>query len=229
MKKLLIYILMALAINTFGQTNQKKNPIDFLPKGYVVFEKILGDLNKDGADDCVLIIKGANKKQIIKDEYRGELDQNRRGIIILFNKNGYYEAGIKNYNCFSSENEDGGVYYAPELTVEILKGNLLIHYAHGRYGAWKYIFRYQNADFDLIGYDASHKTDFESDYVSFDEESINLLSKKKLTRKVIKIDADGKESYKDSWKNIVIIKPVKLSEVDDFDKLHINEILKEKE
>ena len=59
------------------KVEQKQNPTDFVPKGYVVFEKINGDLNKDGSDDCVLIIKGTDKNQIIKDEYRGQLDRNR--------------------------------------------------------------------------------------------------------------------------------------------------------
>jgi hypothetical protein len=230
MKKLLPYLLITAGINSFGQPTQKKDPAAFVPKGFVVAEKIQGDLNKDGVNDCVLLIKATDKKQIIKDEYRGELDRNRRGIIVLFSKNDqYYEQAMKNYTCFSSENEDGGVYYAPELSIEIGKGNLLISYAHGRYGGWKYSFRYQNGDFDLIGYDASYQNDFNTDYVTFDEESINFLTKKKLTREVIKVDADGKESYKDSWKNIVLIKRIKLSEITDFDELYIAEMLKEKD
>ena len=53
-------------LNLTGE--QKKNPNDFLPKGFMVFEKINGDLNNDGIEDCVLIIKGTDKKQIIIDE-----------------------------------------------------------------------------------------------------------------------------------------------------------------
>ena len=107
------------------------NPTDFLPKGFVVSEKISGDLNKDGIKDCVLIIKGTSKKQIITDEYRGKLDRNRRGIIVLLNKKDHYELAVKNESCFSSENEDGGVYFPPELSVEIKKGNLYIQYGQG--------------------------------------------------------------------------------------------------
>ncbi len=228
MKKLLLYLLIIAGTNSFGQPNQKKDPAAFVPKGFVVAEKIQGDLNKDGVNDCVLLIKGTDKKQIVKDEYRGELDRNRRGIIVLFRKNDQYEQVMKNDACFSSENEDGGVYYAPELSIEILKGNLIISYAHGRYGAWKYIFRHQNTDFELIGYDANYQNNLDTDYVTFDEASINLLSKKKLTREVIKVDANGKETYKDKWKNIELIKRVKLSEINDFDELQIDELIKEK-
>lgn len=209
--------------NTTDQHNltveQKKNPTDFLPKGFVVFETINGDLNKDGIEDCVLIIKGTDKNQVITDEYRGQLDRNRRGIIILFNKNDHYELAVKNYDCFSSENEDGGVYFAPELSFEIKNGNLYTHYGHGRYGYWKYTFRFQNSDFELIGYDAGYRSNFVSDWVIFNEESINFLSKKKLTKEIIKVATDGKETFKETWKDLSIDGHIKLSEIKDFDKL----------
>ena len=103
--------------STIVVSETQKKPEDFLPKGFMVFDKKFGDLNKDGLDDCILIIKGTNKENIIQHEYRGELDRNRRGIIVLFKKNDSYELAVKNYDCFSSENEEGGVYYAPELDV----------------------------------------------------------------------------------------------------------------
>jgi hypothetical protein len=145
MKKLLAFLLTILTTTVFGQVGQ--NPTDFLPKGFVIFEKINGDLNKDGIEDCVFIIKGTDKNQIITDEYRGQLDHNRRGIIVLLNKNGYYELVVENKDCFSSENEEGGVYFAPELSLKIQNGNLYVYYEHGRYGYWKYTFRFQNSGF----------------------------------------------------------------------------------
>ena len=193
----------------------KKNPIDFLPKGFLVFETIKGDLNKDGIEDCVLIIKGTDKKQIISDEYRGKLDRNRRGIIVLINKKDFYELAVKNENCFSSENEDGGVYYAPELSVEIKKGNLFVHYGHGRYGYWQYNFRYQESDFELIGYESSN-----GGAVIESETSINFLSKKKQEKVNTNENAEGgDEVFKETWKKINVNRLIKLSEIKDFDEL----------
>jgi hypothetical protein len=194
---------------------QKQNPTDFLPKGYVVFEKINGDLNKDGIEDCVLIIKGTDKKQIITDEYRGKLDRNRRGIIVLFNKKDHYELAVKNENCFSSENEDGGVYFAPELSVEIKKANLFVHYGHGRYGYWQYNFRCQESDFELIGYESSN-----GGAVIESETSINFLSKKKQEKVNTNENAEGgDEVFKETWKKINVNRLIKLSEIKDFDEL----------
>jgi hypothetical protein len=192
----------------------KKNPTDFLPKGFIVFKKIYGDLNKDGIEDCVLIIKGTDKNQVITDEYRGQLDRNRRGIIILFNKNDQYELAIKNYNCFSSENEDGGVYFAPELSVEIEKGNLYFHYGHGRYGYWKYTFRFQNSNFELIGYN-----EFSNGAINNHETRVNFSTKKK--REIIYINDD--EVVDDTWKKININRIIKLSEIKDFAELDMTD------
>lgn len=193
------------------------NPTDFLPKGFVVSEKISGDLNKDGIKDCVLIIKGTSKKQIITDEYRGKLDRNRRGIIVLLNKKDHYELAVKNESCFSSENEDGGVYFPPELSVEIKKGNLYIQYGHGRYGNWEFNFRYQNSDLELIGYESSN-----GGAVVESETSINFLTKIKLEKVNTNENAEGgDEVFKETSKKININKLIKLSEIEDFDNLNM--------
>jgi hypothetical protein len=79
MKKGLLLLLMLLQAQVLaeGATLNTKDPLDFVPKGYVVFEKIEGDLNKDGQSDTVIVVKGTDKRNVIVDEYRGELDRNR--------------------------------------------------------------------------------------------------------------------------------------------------------
>ena len=218
MKKLLIFLTIFYTATVFGQTEQGKEFSDFLPKGFVIVERINGDLNKDNIADCVLIIKGIDKSKIIKDEYCGELDRNRRGIMVLFSKKDHYELAVKNYDCFPSENEDGGVYFAPELSVEINKGNLDIHYGHGRYGYWSYSFRFKYSDFELIGYDSSENRGPIVNRVT----SVNFLTKKKQTKENINENAEGDdEVFKETWENINVDKFVKLSEIKDFDELDI--------
>jgi hypothetical protein len=142
----------------------------------------------------------------------------------LFSKNDQYELVIKNYDCFSSENEDGGVYLPPELSIEIKKGNLYIHYGHGRYGYWHYTFRHQNSDFELIGYDGSSNRGPVTQYVT----SINFLTKKKLTRDNLNKDKENsheeyvEDDFVDTWENIIIEKLLKLSEIKDFDELDMS-------
>lgn len=198
----------------------KKNLADFIPKNYVPFDTIKGDFNKDGLEDIVLIIKGTDKSKVIQHEYRGELDRNRRGIIALLNKNGGYELAAKNYDCFSSENEEGGVYYAPELDFEIKTGKLYINYAHGRYGYWNYTFRYQNSDFELIGYDASSNRG----PIVLTETSINFLTGKKIINHNINENTyDDDEVFEKTETKISKNKLIKLSEIKDFDELEFSE------
>lgn len=197
----------------------KKNLADFIPKNYVPFDTIKGDFNKDGLEDIVLIIKGTDKSKVIQHEYRGELDRNRRGIIALLNKNGGYELAAKNYDCFSSENEEGGVYYAPELDFEIKNGKLYINYAHGRYGYWNYTFRYQNSDFELIGYDS---TSSNGPIVDSDL-SINFLTRTKVVNVNINENAENEgEIFKKTVTKISRNKLIKLSEIKDFDELEFS-------
>jgi len=127
-----------------------------------------------------------------------------------------YELALKNIDCFASENEDGGVYFAPELSLEINKGNLYVNYGHGRYGYWKYTFRYRNSDFYLIGYD-----NVEGGAVIERETSINFLSKKKQVKVNTNENAQGgDEVFKETWTNITVTKLLKLREIKDFNNVN---------
>lgn len=186
----------------------------FIPKSYVLFEAIEGDLNKDGKKDLVLIVKATAPKQWIYDEYRGRLDRNRRGILVFLNENGSYKKLSQNLNAFSSENEDGGVYFPPELYVEIKNNKLLINYAHGRYGWWGYSFRYENNDMRLIGYEESSN---HGPYIS-SETSINYLTGKKVYRKNLNEDDETNPRCKETWSKVYKL-PIYLSRIHDFDEL----------
>ena len=187
----------------------------YIPAKYVLFEAIQGDLNKDDIQDLVLIVKATDPTQWVNHEYRGKLDRNRRGMIVLLADKGKYKPILSNLSCFSSENEEGGVYFAPELWLEINKGLLNVHYGHGRYGYWNYSFRLQNQDLRLIGYDSSSN---HGPYVD-SETSINFLTNKKVIRKNLNEDLDGDPKFKETWSNIKT-PPIYLSTIKDFDELN---------
>jgi hypothetical protein len=222
MKLFSTFSLALIAAIAFGQPVLKQNANDFIPKGFVLSSTSIGDLNKDGVDDKVLLVKGTDKGAFVKNEYGELVDRNRRGLVILFKKGDLYELVLKNANCFSSENEDGGVYYAPELSLEIGKGNLYVNYAHGRYGYWKYTFRYRKGDFYLIGYDNS-----EGGAAVEKETSINFLSKKKQVKVNTNENAQGgDEVFKETWTNITVTKLLKLREIKDFENFEEVDMLK---
>ena len=217
MKKILLILPFFLLTNLDCKA-QNNQPSDFIPKGYAEFGKYFGDLNNDGLDDCVLIVKKTDTANIVTNRFDKKVDRNRRGIIVLFKNKKGYELADKNYNCFSSENEDGGVYFPPELWIDFKRKNLIIHYGHGRYGYWRYTFRYQNSNFELIGYDRSN-----GGVVIRSETSINFLTKKKLVRENINEKAEGNdEVFKETWSDIKLENLIKLSEIKDFDELDMH-------
>lgn len=219
MKKLIAFLIVLVSSIGYSQ----KNPIDFVPDGYFLFDNYYCDLNKDGVEDCVVIIKGTDKSQVVNDGYGGEADRNRRGVIMLLKKDDHYEVAVENHTCLASDQEDGGVYFAPELDVSINKGNIYFNYLHGRYGSWTYTFRYQNSDLALIGYDSSYRSNLSFDYVTFDEISVNFLSKKKLMSEVTAVDSEGEETIKESWINIEVNELVKLSKIQDINDINFEE------
>lgn len=211
-------ILPFFLLITFGCKAQNEQPSDFIPKGYTEFEKYTGDLNKDGFEDCVLVIKKKDSANVVMNRFDKKVDRNRRGIIVLFKKEKGYELADKNLDCFSSENEDGGVYFPPELWIEIKNKKLYVHYGHGRYGYWEYTFRFQNSNFELIGYDQSYHR---GPYI-VQQISINFSTKKKLERKNTyqpKNEEDIKEVFNEKWSDIDIESLTRLSEIKDFDEL----------
>jgi len=186
----------------------------YIPAKYQLFEAIEGDLNKDGVKDVVLIVKATYPKAFVHDEYRGQLDRNRRGVIVLLNEKGKYKAVVSNLNCFSSENEDGGVYFPPELWMEIKNNILSVNYSHGRYGYWRYLFRLDGNDLRLIGYDDSnnHGPLIQS------QTSINFLTGKKVIRDNLSQDPEKDPKFKETWSKINQA-PIYLSKVKDFNDL----------
>jgi hypothetical protein len=211
-------------LNIISVERKSKNPENFVRSDETVFEKIFGDLNNDGKEDYVIITKQTKKSAFETDENRGELDRNRRGIIIAFNEGEYYHTVLTIPDCFSSENEDGGVYFAPELSDKKKKRNLIVHYGHGRYGWWQYVFRYQNDNFELIGYDSSDNRGPITEKMT----SINFLTKKIQTKTNTNPDPDSEEVFEETWQDIVIDNLVKLTDIRDFSEFNVNSCYSEK-
>lgn len=204
--------------NNADENSYRMKPSGFIPKDFVLYEELFGDLNNDGLEDCVLIIKGTDKEKILVEENAVNLNRNRRGILVLFKNEKGYELVLKNYDCFSSESEEGSAYFDPELKVSIKKGNLEIAFSHGKHGFWTYNFQHKNDDFELIKYNVTAS----NGNVIKSETTIDYLSKKKTIKtNTNKKNENGEEVFKEKVENIVIKKIVKLSEIKDFDELNI--------
>ena len=187
-----------------------------IPDQYFLFDAVEGDLNQDGHKDAVLIVKKIDPKGWVNHPDQGRLDRNRRGIVVLLQNQGKYQKLMQNLTAFSSENEEGGVYFSPQLSVDIRKNILEIHYGHGRYGYWTYKFRLEQQDMRLIGYDLSSNRGPYTDY----RVSINFLSnQRKHSQNINLADRDLEEKFKHTWSR-VNYSPIYLSQIKDFDELN---------
>ena len=216
---LMFVLFVSFDVLAHSQTDIGKQDIThFIPKGYKLFDKIYGDLNQDGTTDCVLIIKAMRKDGFVEGDDGNVIDRNRRGIIILFSKQDGYELALKNYDCFSSENEDGGDYGPPELSINIRRGKLYVDYNYGRYGFWDYCFRYQDSDFALIGFDRSENWGA----TVFTKKSINFLTGTEYIDKNINSkNPDGKKVFRRKIVKMARKPLYKLSKIKDFDDLGV--------
>jgi hypothetical protein len=219
MKRVWLAAMLLSAVNAWGQAAPATadHPENLVPAGFVVVEKVRGDLNRDDLDDVVLVIKATARTGHVFDEWHGWQDRNRRGLIIAFRDGDRFRKVLENRNCFSSENEDWGVYFPPELSLKIQARSLVIHYAHGRYGYWTYKFQFRNNDFEMIGYDAAEH----QGPTLLSDLSVNFLTNQVRVRKNMAPPGDEKERLQETWAKLPLARPPKLRAAQDFDELQI--------
>lgn len=197
----------------------------FVPTGFVLQgQQCDWDFNQDGKSDCVLLIKNTQKSAWEEDERNPNqmVDRNRRGIIILLQADTGYQKVLENRAIFASENEYGGVYFAPELDITGKGKKLILHYGHGRYGFWSYSFDYRKVngkpDFYLIGYDSSYNR---GPYVE-STVSINFLTHKIRYQKNQETDWDSDTPrFKTIWRDFAKQPLIKLSDIDDIENIDL--------
>ena len=218
-KHLKVFLITVLITSCGSAKLQNKEPLYFIPENYVLYQKYDTDLNKDGIEDCILIIKNTKKEHVVVNRQDKTVDRNRRGIIVLFKKKNTYQLVDRNIDCFYSENEDGGVYYAPQLSVETDDGDIILNYEHGRYGSWNYRFRFINDSYKLIEYNGTSLFG----PITRSETIINFLTKEKLFKENINEDDEGNDEIFKETKSIISIEQIiKLSEIKDFEDLDLS-------
>ncbi|WP_196937118.1 hypothetical protein [Sphingobacterium hungaricum] len=121
------------------QTLRSKNWKDFLPKGQVLDSLTTGDLNKDGLDDLVMVYES---EKLLKQEK----NDCRTLIILLKQKDGYYQLAAESNGAISGENMNNVFFNG----LEIKNGILIIQHDFLR-GGCVHKYRYQNGGFYLIG------------------------------------------------------------------------------
>ncbi len=176
----------------------------FIAKDEKLLEQNWGDLNKDGKKDVVLIVEKTDPKNMIYNEGLGvdTLNCNPRKIMVLFYTKSGYEKVVENIEFVPSENSSVSPCLADPLEdgyVEIKKGVLRVSFNYWlSCGSWEmstntYVFRYQNDQVELIGFDYSsiHRASGE-----IREGSFNFMTMKKELKTGGNIADDSEENVK---------------------------------
>lgn len=217
MKPYLLAITLSIFILPQTAFSYSGNLKSFIPKNFTLLKThCQADFNKDNKKDCVLLIKDTQKSAWQQDINNRLVDRNRRGIVILLKIKTGYQKVLENKALLESENEDGGIYYAPELEIIAKNNKLILKYLHGRYGHWSFTFDYRTIDnkqdFYLIGYDSVMAN---GAYIKYTN-SINFLTHK-LQRQTNtnKDEQSDSTKFKTTWHNFPKDTPLRLSQIDD--------------
>ena len=197
---------------------ESQDPARFTLDNLNITDEVTGDLNKDGIVDYVFLVKGVDPAYVVHSDMMGMVDRNRRGLVILLSESDDYQLTVQNIGCFSSGLEEPGNYTKPELDLIIQNGILKVHFAHGRYGYWRYLFRYQDEAFKLIGYFHSY-----GGSIVEKEVSINFSTRKKKVKVNVNENAQGgDEEYQVEWSRFELDALIRLSDIQDFDMLDLS-------
>lgn len=137
MKKLILLPLLLICVNTFSQTTSKKDTFTLL------VTKVLGDLNKDNLEDKVVVTQDT-----INENAPYKLQ------IFFAQPNGQFKLIATSTKIIAPQYPDGRDGYRTGdgfLDVTIIKGMVSVNFGLLR-GHFEHKFRFQNGNFELIGF-----------------------------------------------------------------------------
>lgn len=161
------------------------NAAAFVPAGWKLESSASGDLNGDGRADLAIVLRGANRRNIVANPDglgQNPFDTNPRILAVLFGQaTGGYRLALENHTLIPRPDnpvasdflEDGGV----KIERGVLKVTMSFFLSAGGWGtaARTYTFRWQNSRFELIGFD---KRDLQRNTGEMVSTSINYSTRK---------------------------------------------------
>lgn len=179
----------------------------FVPHGWTLEIKKLGDLNGDGRPDLVLLL---HEKSISDDD-----PWSPRILAVAFAKpGGGYALAIQNHTIIGPHCSSGCELYDAMDSggISVVRGNLRVvtGFFATTMGNRSYTFRYQRGGFELIGYDEFFIVRMTAET---EATSINYLTGKIKTT-TNKGGKENEDKDKVQWKKVSSLKPIPIADVD---------------
>lgn len=166
------------------ESKRMQNPREHVPRGWVIIGEASGDLNGDNTEDVALVIQNTDPKyMVLNHSGMGEdsIDANPRALLILFGnaESLTYRLALRSDSVILRN--DDPIMQDPFSEIAINNGNLEIGFiSFANAGSWysyynKYIFRYRQGEFALIGAETGENHRSSGEYKDI---SINFLTNK---------------------------------------------------
>ena len=190
----------------------------FAPHGWRIELKAVGDLNGDGQDDLVLVLRDTDPRNVVDNSELGpsRFDTNPRLLVVAFRRpSGGYDLILANHELIprgTEPNIDDVLEDADPPTIK--KGvlrlglHLFANAGGSDMGEITYGFRYQENRFLLVGYDSSMVQRMSGETTDI---SVNYLTGKKKTS-TGRIDSDHK---RERWTTLPNRPPPSLEGIGD--------------
>lgn len=189
----------------------------FVPKGWKLEKQQSGDLNKDGQDDLLLLLRMDDRRNVLKNEGLGQdpFDTNPRILAVAFGTGQSFTLGLENHTLIARTEDpvmDDPVGESGGVAIE--RGTLKVSlYSFASAGSWSagsstFRFRHGKRGFELIGYDSSST---QRNTGEVEQVSINYLTGKVQ----ISTGTISDDKLKDKWRKIPKKKLLLLEEIGD--------------
>lgn len=197
MKKLILLLLILICVDTFSQAKNEKDTFTFL------VTKVTGDLNKDNLDDKVIVTQDTINQ---KSPYQLQ--------IFFAQPNGEFKLIATSTKIIAPQYPDGRDGYRTGdgfMDITISKGIVSVNFGLLR-GHFEHKFRFQNGNFELIGFS----------YVSSDGHGTIYTTDFNLSTgiRIEKTESYGEEDDKvlSNTKKKILIRPLpKIQDVEPFE------------
>lgn len=189
-----------------AETTSSADFSGFVPQGWKLIQSSVGDLNKDGQPDAVLVIQQENPDNFVKNDGLGvaSLNLNPRRLLVLLQAEDGYREVLATEQFLPTENDENLPCLTDPLIegggVSVHRGLLVVNLSYwlscGSYSVsgYNFKFRYDDDRFRLIGLDVNG---FSRSSGEESQTSINYLTGKVKRTAGLNVFAESKPTI--SW------------------------------